>query len=145
MFHSQRFRATSRAAFQVEDLIFPHRLCVHFAEYVHSRVNSLPLVHCGIMRSDFLHVQSYRFEGLGDFVFFCCAQHVLSPRRRRGGKKRFISCCASGVSFYTLIHHKIIQHKVPIVRALGLVETHLPPAVPARFTSPITHLNRKYS
>lgn len=97
------------------------------------------------MRSDFLHVQSYRFEGLGDFLFFCCAQHVLSPRRRRGGKKRFISCCASGVSFYTLIHHKIIQHKVPIVRALGLVETHLPPAVPARFTSPITHLNRKYS
>lgn len=81
----------------------------------------VPLVHCGIMQSDLLHIKSCAFEGFWDFVFWKrSAQHVLPP------KTRFISRYSSGILTRWFIRNWFnIDHKVVIVRVFWLVETHL--------------------
>lgn len=102
----------------------------------------VPLVHCGIMQSDLLHVKSYAFEGFRDFVFGeCYAGHVLSPKK----KTWFISCHSSGMTWNTLIHQKLIQdssHDSESV--LDLLKLIYVLAAPALFPSTIMHLRYIY-
>lgn len=112
---SLTFWLTSSAAnwnttFQVQGLIYTQNLLCAFLQSMHTvgliqfTGFYVPLVHCGIMQTDLLHVKSYSFEGFWDLVFWePYAQQVFSPKNT----VHFMSQFSHALS--TLIRLKLIQ------------------------------------
>lgn len=85
------FTTQSDSAFNWETFFFPKALSLHPWGFIQVTGFNISIVHCGIMPSDLLHIQSLAFEGFWDFVLWeCSAQHL---------KTHFITCMSSNMLF----------------------------------------------